>query len=149
MLDALPLHQAELEVERCQKAGGIFRAQNASGVGIKGEGNGNTTDAHGGVHRSLQDGLMAEVHSVKDSDSQHQGRVDFRESVDGVQSFHQAPRSLETAGRERMRWAMASIGPAFSSATVTAPSTLKRPDFVRRRDLRCAPQLSSSPISLA
>ena len=53
VLDALSLHQPQLEVEGRQEAGGAFRAQNGSGVGIKGQNDGNAADARGGIQRGL------------------------------------------------------------------------------------------------
>ena len=53
------------------------------------------------------------------------------------------------AGRLITRDSTSSRGNVLSSSIVIAPSTVKRPDLVRRNARRCAPQPRTSPISNA
>ena len=149
VMDAKALDEFQLEIQRRQKFGNLVWPQNSCGVGIESEGNRNASDERCRINGCPQHCLMAEMQTIKDACCQNDRRIDFRKGFDGTEDFHQAPRSRETAGRLRTRCAIASIGPALSSSMVTAPSTLKRPDFVRRSDLRCAPLPSSKPMSLA
>lgn len=60
-----------------------------------------------------------------------------------------APLSLETSGKLMILLRTSSRGPFFSWSTVTARSRVKRPERVRRRLFRCAPQPISAPMSWA
>ena len=62
---------------------------------------------------------------------------------------HHAPRMRETVGRLRMRFSISRGSSVLISSTVTECSSVNLPLFVRRSDLRCAPQPSSLPMSKA
>ena len=127
----------------------LTRTQHRGGMGIEREGHGRAIKRAGCGLSCAKNGLMPQMNSVKHTRCQNNEIPDFPQLVDGMQDSHQAPRSRDTAGRLKTRWATASSGPALSSSMVMAPSTLKRPDLVRRRALRWAPQPSSAPISCA
>src|SRR5438270_4564085 len=73
----------------------------------------------------------------------------LRHSSFGFGYFPHAPRMRETSGNVKIRERMSTASEFFNSSTVIAPSTVNRPDFVRRKFLRCAPQPSASPMSCA
>src|SRR5215475_1357381 len=98
--------------------------------------------------------LMSAMNAIEDADREKKGTAQALELGNRLQDFHYrfcayAPRMRETCGRERMRRAISPRGRALICSTVIAFSTSNRPDFVRRKDFKCAPQPSASPMSCA
>src|SRR5437868_10075743 len=97
---------------------------------------------------------MAAVNAVEYTDGEEERSGQSLELRNRPQNFHcgslaQAPRMRETCGSERIRCAICSRGCSLIWSTVIALPTSNRPDCVRRKDFKCAPQPSNWPISCA
>ncbi len=153
MRDSEIADERDLMLGRSQQMRRVVGAQYLGRMRVERDDHRCATRVFGVARRSGDDRLMAEMHTIEDADGEKERPGKLAQFRNRAQDSHrcsrQAPRIRDTSGSVRIRPRMSTGSDVFNSSTVMAPSTLNRPDFTRRKFLRCAPQPSVSPISCA
>ena len=153
MCDAEIADERDLVLRRRQQMRRVIRTQHFGRMRVERNDHRCATCVFGVARGSGNDRLMTEMHAVEGADGEEERPGKLAQFRNRAQDSHrcsrQAPRIRDTSGSVRIRPRMSTGSDVFNSSTVMAPSTLNRPDFTRRKSLRCAPQPSVSPISCA